>query len=69
MEKYDACHSIASPDTLVHVSPFTGYDFSPVHRPLPFFQRFSPRMNLPSEKVPWTEAHRLPGNQILFLQE
>jgi hypothetical protein len=40
MEKYDACHSIASPDTLVHVSPFTRFDFSPAHRLHPFFQDF-----------------------------
>jgi hypothetical protein len=39
-EKYDACHSIASPDTLVHVSPFTRFDFSPAHRLHPFFQDF-----------------------------
>jgi hypothetical protein len=39
-EKYDACHSIASPDTLVHVSPFTRFDFSPAHRLHPFFQNF-----------------------------
>jgi hypothetical protein len=40
MEKYDACHSMASPDPLVHISSFTGYDFSPVHRPTPFIQDF-----------------------------
>jgi hypothetical protein len=39
-EKYDACHSMASPDTFAHVSPLTGYEISPVRRPAPFYQDF-----------------------------
>jgi hypothetical protein len=38
--KYDACHSMASPDTFAHVSPLTGYEISPVRRPAPFYQDF-----------------------------
>jgi hypothetical protein len=67
-EKHDACHSMASPDTVIHATPLLYNDFSQTHRPPPFFQtRFVSFSNEPLiEGKIRCRTHPLSAHRISF---